>query len=131
MFFGVAFGPLVGFFSGFVGNILGDFLSGWGFFWNWSLGNGLMGFVPGFIYLAVKSFRDRPTIIKAVVYSCIGVIVGIGFASLTSIPIDGIDLNTAIVGYFTPAALSNIVNGIVLVPILMVAYAAVQERSGR
>jgi energy-coupling factor transport system substrate-specific component len=131
LFFGVAFGPLVGFFSGLVGNILGDFLSGWGFFWNWDLGNGLMGLVPGLIYLGVKNFRDRQTIIRAVIFSVIGVIVGMLFASLTSIPIDGIDLNTALVGYFTPAALSNIINGIILVPILMVAYAAVQERSGR
>ena len=46
MFFGVAFGPLVGFLSGFVGNLLGDSLTGWGFYWNWCLGNGLMGMVP-------------------------------------------------------------------------------------
>ncbi|GAB4276963.1 MAG: hypothetical protein Kow0080_27670 [Candidatus Promineifilaceae bacterium] len=131
MFFGVAFGPLVGFFSGFIGNVLGDFLSGWGFFWNWSLGNGLMGLIPGLIALSIKSFRDRPTIIKAVVYSAIGAAIGILFASLTEIPISGIDMNTALVGYFMPAALSNIINGAVLVPILMIAYAAVQERSGR
>lgn len=131
MFFGVAFGPLVGLFSGLVGNILGDFLSGWGFFWNWSLGNGLMGMIPGLIYLGIKDFRAQASIIKAVIWSVIGIVVGIGFASLTSIPIDGIDFNTALVGYFTPAALSNIINGVILVPILMIAYAAVQERSGR
>jgi energy-coupling factor transport system substrate-specific component len=31
MFFGIAFGPLVGFITGFIGNILADLLSGYGF----------------------------------------------------------------------------------------------------
>lgn len=47
IFFGYAFGPVVGFFTGAVGNILGDFLSGWGVFPTWDIGNGLMGFVAG------------------------------------------------------------------------------------
>ncbi len=41
IFFGVAYGPWVGLLAGFIGNTLGDALSGWGFYWNWSLGNGL------------------------------------------------------------------------------------------
>jgi energy-coupling factor transport system substrate-specific component len=47
------------------------------------------------------------------------------------IPLSGIDLNTAIVGYWFPSFLSNAINGLVLVPILMVAYDAVVARSGR
>ena len=43
IFFGTAYGPWVGLLAGFIGNTLGDALSGWGFYWNWSLGNGLMG----------------------------------------------------------------------------------------
>ncbi|MCB9431631.1 MAG: ECF transporter S component [Ardenticatenaceae bacterium] len=131
MFFGIAFGPVVGFFSGLVGNILGDFLSGWGFFWNWSLGNGIMGLIPGLMAAAVVSFRHQGTIIKAIVYVVVAVVAGMLFASLTSIPIDGIDMTTALVGYFWPAALSNIINGVILVPILMVAYDSVINRSGR
>ena len=44
---GVAYGPWAGLLAGFIGNTLGDALSGWGFYWNWSLGNGLMGLVAG------------------------------------------------------------------------------------
>ena len=55
IFFGFAFGPVVGFFSGFVGNILGDALTGWGVFPNWDVGNGLVGFIPGLIWL----FKER------------------------------------------------------------------------
>ena len=42
---GLAFGPAVGFVVGSAGNHLGDFISGWGFFPLWNLGNGLMGLV--------------------------------------------------------------------------------------
>jgi len=133
MFFGIAFGPIVGFLSGFVGNILGDFLSGWGFWWSWSLGNGIMGLIPGLIGLlgAVVSFKEKSTLIKAEVLVVIAVLVGMLIPSLLEIPLSGIDFNTAIVGYWLPAALSNIVNGLILVPILMVAYDAVVARSGR
>ena len=44
-FFGFAFGPIVGFFTGFVGNAIADQISGWGLLtsWNWSLANGFAG----------------------------------------------------------------------------------------
>ena len=130
MFFGIAFGPIVGFLSGFVGNILGDFLSGYGFWWYWDLGNGLMGLIPGLIY-PVMNFKSGATILKAEIYVVIGVVVGMLVPSLLEIPLSGIDINTALVGYFLPAALSNLINGLILVPILMVAYDAVAMRSGR
>ncbi len=59
IFFGITFGPAVGFFTGLVGNILGDALTGWGVYPIWSFGNGLMGMVPGLI-LAFK-YRERST----------------------------------------------------------------------
>jgi uncharacterized membrane protein len=43
IFFGYVFGPVVGFFTGAVGNILGDFLTGWGVYPAWDVGNGFMG----------------------------------------------------------------------------------------
>jgi uncharacterized membrane protein len=55
IFFGFAFGPVVGFFTGFVGNILGDALTGWGVFPVWDVANGLIGLIPGL----VMSFRER------------------------------------------------------------------------
>lgn len=50
LFMGLTFGPAVGFVTGALGNHFGDFLSGWGFFPMWNLGNGLMGFVAGLIH---------------------------------------------------------------------------------
>ncbi len=131
MFFGVAFGPIVGFIAGAVGNMLGDFLSGYGFWWSWDIGNGIMGLIPGLIYPTISSFKAGSSILKAEIFVVIGVVFGMLFSSLLEIPLSGVDLNTAIVGYFVPSALSNLVNGLVLVPILMVAYDAIAARSGR
>ena len=63
-FFGYAFGPIVGFFTGFVGNAIGDQISGWGLLtsWNWSLANGLVGLIAGLapLYLARLTQRLDP-----------------------------------------------------------------------
>jgi energy-coupling factor transport system substrate-specific component len=126
-----SFGPWVGLLAGFIGNTLGDALSGWGFYWNWSLGNGLMGMVAGLAMPMIKDFRARADIIKAVGWGILGIIVGMLFASLTEMFTGGIDLNTALVGYFTPAVLGNVIVTIVLLPILMIAFAAVAARRGR
>jgi len=131
LFFGVAFGPWVGFLSGLVGNILGDFLSGWGFWWYWDLGNGIMGMIPGLIAAGIVSYKAKETIIKAERFVVIGAAVGMLLPSLLEIPFSGIDFSTAIVGYWLPAAGTDIINGLILVPILMVAYDAVVARSGR
>ncbi len=131
MFFGIAFGPVVGFISGFLGNVIGDFLSGFGFWWYWDLGNGLMGLIPGLMALGITSYKETNTIIKAEILVVIAAAVGMLVPSLLEIPLGGIDLRTAIVGYWLPSALSNAINGLVLVPILMVAYDAVVSRSGR
>jgi len=131
IFFGAAYGPWVGLLAGFIGNTLGDALSGWGFYWNWSLGNGLMGLVAGLAMSQIKDFRARPDIIKAVIYGVIGIAVGMLFASLTEMIVGGIDINTALVGYFTPAVIGNVVVTVILVPVLMIAFAAVASRRGR
>jgi len=131
IFFGVAYGPWVGLLAGFIGNTLGDSLAGWGFYWNWSLGNGLMGMVPGLIAASITNYRSQKDIIKAVIWGTIGIAVGMLFSSLTEMFVGGIDLNTALFGYFTPAFIGNFVVTLVLLPILMVAFAAVAARRGR
>ena len=131
IFFGVAYGPWAGLLAGFIGNTLGDALSGWGFYWNWSLGNGLMGLVAGLAMPMISDFRARADIVKGVGWGLLGIIVGMLFSSLTEMFVGGIDFNTALVGYFTPAVLGNAIVTIVLLPILMVAFAAVAARRGR
>lgn len=131
VFFGVAYGPMAGLLAGFIGNTLGDALSGWGFYWNWSLGNGLIGLVAGLAMPMINDFRARADIIKGISWGVLGIAVGMLFASLTEMFVGGIDFSTALVGYFAPAFIGNTIVTIVLLPILMVAFAAVAARRGR
>lgn len=191
IFFGVAFGPVVGFFSGFVGNILGDALSGWGVYPMWDVGNGLMGLIPGLIVafkgrkqaldmvtytvggLAVLTsllmllnwnfafsdfagneytagplfwlpllagglvigarfmFAKNAETAAAVVWGALGIFVGIGFAAGSGIVMQGTSPAAALFGEFVPAAGSNLINTVILLPILLTAWNAAQARSGR
>ena len=191
IFFGYVFGPVVGFFTGAVGNILGDFITGWGVYPAWDLGNGLMGMVPGLVLLFADKKRSLNflTILVAVLiviaaalifinprvigpwtgeiedfsfwawafiiggvvvivgrfilervsvdlaavnlWGTLGIIIGIGFAAIADIWINGYSFATAIIGEFAPAAGPNILNSMILTPILLAAYQAVQARIGR
>ncbi len=131
IFFGVAYGPWVGLLAGFIGNTMGDMLAGWGFYWNWSLGNGLMGMIPGLAMLTITNYRETSQIVKGVIWGVVGIAAGMLTASILEMFVGGIDLNTALVGYFTPAFLGNLVVTVVLLPILMIAFAAVSARRGR
>jgi hypothetical protein len=193
MFFGYAFGPVVGFFTGAVGNMFGDALTGFGLSPQWSVGNGLVGFIAGLAWL----FKDKKTglntvlyisailvagitalyflypsmenqmffgegsgtitlfagisilvgfvivllvrfifgknldVAAAVTWSMLGNLLGIGFAALSDIWINGYSPVVALVGEFLPAAGPNLIFAAILVPILVAAYAAVQTQSGR
>jgi uncharacterized membrane protein len=191
VFFGYVFGPVVGFFTGAVGNILGDFLTGWGVYPAWDLGNGLIGMVPGLVMLFADKKRSLNflTILVAVLtvvtaalvflnpqvigpwtgeiedfsfwawafiiggvvviagrfvlerinvdlaavnlWGTLGIIIGIGFAAIADIWVNGYSFATAIIGEFAPAAGPNILNSMILTPILLAAYRAIQARTGR
>lgn len=131
MFFGLAFGPWVGLITGLVGNVISDLISGYGFWPWWDLGNGLMGFIPGLVYLRMTDFRSMSDIILAEIMVVVGAAVGMFVAALSEIWVSGIDFATSMATNFLPAFITNVVNGLILVPILMIAYAAVRGRSGR
>jgi len=198
MFFGYAFGPVVGFFTGAVGNVFGDALTGFGLSPQWSIGNGLIGFIAGcwmlfkdrkqsmntvlyisgalvaltvvifflnrnqpnmlffdpgnnifgdanisifagisiivgfILVLAVRyGFASNENLATAVMWGMLGNILGLLFASLSDIWIDGFSLPAAIVGEFLPAAGPNLIFAAILVPLLVGAYASVQRQSGR
>ncbi len=250
MFFGYTFGPVVGFFTGAVGNMFGDALTGFGLSPQWSIGNGLVGFIAGLpllfgdrkknldtvlwvsgvlvalvvalfllnrsvqnqLYFAnaepvslliglalligfilVLAVRFLPSVVPglvgfltgsiilvsllgfaagllkfnvsaavwivvilvggliglwlslrftaafgksedirgAVIWGMLGNILGIGFAALSDIVINKYSPAVAIVGEFVPAAGPNLIFAAILVPMLVVAYSAVQRQSGR
>src|SRR5260370_15767663 len=79
LFFGVVFGPWVGLFTGGVGNLLNDLFTCTAY-WNWSLGNGLIGFVAELaFYFTWGRYNTFRNIAIAVLFSFIVIIVSLGF----------------------------------------------------
>jgi len=134
-FFGYAFGPIVGFFTGFVGNAVGDQISGWGLLtsWNWSLANGFAGLIAGLapLYLARftnGSIRDRA--IGGAIAGVVAVFVGFLFV-FTDYILQGIDIATIFSTLYVPVVVGDLIGTIILVPILVYAWEPVKDRLGR
>jgi energy-coupling factor transport system substrate-specific component len=131
LFFGVVFGPWVGLFTGGVGNLLNDLFTGT-VYWNWDLGNGLIGFVAGLaLYFTWGRYNTFRNIAIAELFSVIGIIVGLGFAAFSDIWVSQLTPATAVTTEFIPATIPDIVLGLILLPILLVAYNAAMTRAGR
>jgi energy-coupling factor transport system substrate-specific component len=133
-FFGFAFGPVVGFFTGLVGNMIGDQISGWGLLtsYNWSIANGAVGLIAGLAPMFLVSWLNGPISRRAIagaVAGSIGVVIGL-LITFTDIIKDAQDPNTSIT-YYTQAVIGDLVATIILVPILVYAWEPVKERLGR
>lgn len=136
MFFGIVFGPITGFVVGLIGNILSDFVSFGGFFWNWEIGNGLLGAIPGIAYFVMKRTdwtKKRGVAITAIL-AVVASVVGIGFATMTDYAFQiGLGLGTAdsVLAEFYSFAGNYALNGAILTPILLYAYAKVTTGRAR
>ena len=132
--FGFVFGPITGFVTGLLGNVLSDAVSFGGFFWNWDIGNGLIGAVPGIAYFVIKrtDWTKVKGLVAAGVLAILASVVGIGFAAGTDY-IFQIGLNTieAAMGEFLGAGVTDMVNGVILTPILLYAYATASAGRAR
>jgi hypothetical protein len=61
----------------------------------------------------------------------LGNFLGIGFAALSDIWINGYSLAVAVVGEFLPAAGPNMIFAVILVPILLYAWKSFRTQTGR
>ena len=134
-FFGYAFGPIVGFFTGTVGNAIGDQISGWGALtsWNWSLANGFVGLIAGLAPLYLSrwtngSLRDRA--IGGAVAGAIAVVIGFLFVFTDAI-LQGMDVATIFTTLYLPVIVGDLIGTIILVPILVYAWEPVKAQLGR
>ena len=134
-FFGYAFGPIVGFFTGFVGNAIGDQISGWGLLtsWNWSLANGFVGLIAGLAPLYLARFvngtvRDRA--IGGAIAAVVAILIGFLFVFTDAI-LQGMDIATIFTTLYIPVIVGNLIGSIILVPILVFAWEPVKAQLGR
>jgi energy-coupling factor transport system substrate-specific component len=131
-FFGFAFGPIVGFFTGFVGNAIADQISGWGLLtsWNWSLANGFAGLLAGLfgVWLA-RSIPNR--LFLSAVAAGLAVIVGFLFVFTDIWLGTADDLGVAFTANYLPVIVANIIAGVILTPILVAAWEPIKASMGR
>jgi energy-coupling factor transport system substrate-specific component len=135
-FFGYAFGPIVGFFTGLVGNGIGDQLSGWGALtsWNWSIANGLVGLIAGLAPMYLSrwtngSLRDRA--IGGAIAGVIAVIIGFLFTFTDLIIQAGQVTLGGVTSFYITVVVADIIATVILVPILVYAWEPVKDRLGR
>jgi hypothetical protein len=76
-------------------------------------------------------FGKQIGVAAAVTFAMLGNLLGLGFAALSDIWINGFTLPVAIVGEYIPAAGPNLLFAAILVPVLVIAYVAVLRQSGR
>jgi energy-coupling factor transport system substrate-specific component len=134
-FFGFAFGPVVGFLTGLVGNIVGDFLSGYGAFtsWHWSLANGVAGLLAGLlgVWFAGRAASTGQRALWAAVAGVIATVIGfiVIFLGLWVTP--ELDFNAILTTEYIPVIVANSIAAAIVTPILVFAWEPIREQLGR
>jgi len=126
--FGVLYGPWVGLFAGVFGKALSDVIGGWGFYWYGSVAYGLIGFIPGLLIMLLKDWSTTRSPAKAVFAGVLGVFVGALFLYLTEAYVSEVSLRDAISGYFLPEFIGNVIVVLLLLPLLLLGFVAIQRK---
>lgn len=81
------FGPLPAALAAGIGNVLADLIGGWGFWFDWSIGNFVLGFFVGLIPLYGARIEDGIFNVKHAIFYVISVLVGniVGFGLVTPV----------------------------------------------
>ena len=130
-FFGLAFGPIVGLFTGLVGNMILDALTGYGAFtaWNWSVAVGLVGLLAGLLATTPLATIGNK-IVGSIVVAAVATAVGLLFV-FTDIVVFGNSFEAALTGSYGFAVVPDLIAAVILVPILVAAWDPIKEAIGR
>jgi uncharacterized membrane protein len=122
LFFGAAFGPWVGFFSGAFGSLLGTGIAAQSFHWNQALAIALMGAITGFTVRRTRGrFRHFPSMVFVLCVSSIAILVGVGLSFFSDSWTGISSASVAWVNFLTTAFPMLLVN-LILLPLLLLAY---------
>ncbi len=77
---GGLFGPLPAALACGVGNVLADLIGGWGFWFDWSIGNAVLGFIVGSLKLYGANIDEGVFDVKHIIIYAVTVVVGSIFA---------------------------------------------------
>jgi uncharacterized membrane protein len=133
-FFGYAFGPVVGFFTGFVGNAITDQLHNYGFltYWNWSLANGLAGLVAGLAPMYLMRWMSGNLTNRAIAAAIAGVVAAIiGFLfTYSDMVVGGTTFSASTTTYIT-VVVADVITAAIVTPILVYAWEPIKASLGR
>jgi energy-coupling factor transport system substrate-specific component len=134
-FFGFAFGPVVGFLTGFVGNVVGDQLTGWGAFTSphWSLANGLAGLITGLfpVWMASRMTSVGSKALTAAVAGVVATVIGFLVIFLGLVLTPELDFNTILTTEYIPVVIANSIAAAIVTPILVLAWEPISAQMGR
>jgi energy-coupling factor transport system substrate-specific component len=134
-FFGFAFGPIVGFLTGFVGNVVGDQLTGWGAFTSphWSLANGLAGLIAGLfpVWMASRMTSVGSRALTAAVAGVVATVIGFLAIFLGLVLTPEMDFNTILTTEYIPVVVANSIAAAIVTPILVLAWEPISAQMGR
>lgn len=134
-FFGFAFGPIVGFLTGFVGNVVGDQLTGWGAFTSphWSLANGLAGLIAGLfpVWMASRMTSVGSRALTAAVAGVVATVIGFLAIFLGLVLTPELDFNTILTTEYIPVVVANSIAAAIVTPILVLAWEPISAQMGR
>lgn len=84
---GALFGPVPAAITAFLGNFLADLIGGWGFWFDWSIGNGVLGFFVGLLPVYAKKFDEGEFGIKEIIIYVVTVLLGnlVAFGAVTPV----------------------------------------------
>lgn len=125
MFVGIIYGPVAGFVVGCTGDSMGYALQGLGFFhaWNWSIGNGFIGMIPGMARFwsihEVRSGRDFQVILLLVFLASSLPIV---FAASLDTLCSRISFIESAYTLILPAFITDAIFSLLLVPVMLLLF---------
>jgi len=134
-FFGFAFGPVVGFLTGFVGNVLGDQLSNYGAFtsWQWSVANGLVGLICGLfpVWMASRMTTGSSRAHTAAVAGVVATVIGFLFIFVEVVTQQEMSFNGILTTEYIPVIIVDSIAAAIVTPILVLAWEPLKEQIGR
>lgn len=118
--YAAVYGPFFGFMAGFFGNMGVDLLSSQ-FWWNWSLGNGIIGMISGLMvfvpeYPPKQGKLSMMQLVMFLIITTVGNYVGLTFAAVLDVLVDRVPFPDAVFGEAITPATVNFLSSLVLGP---------------
>lgn len=130
---GAMFGPVPALIACTAGNVVADLIGGWGFWFDWSIGNGVLGFIVGLLPLYGARINDGIFKVQhAIIYAVVCVLgnaLAFGIVTpLLTVAFYGGELEITFMQSLTGGIANTLILTIIGIPIL-IALAARNARS--